>query len=103
MAVETKKVNNRRKLRFETYDDLIADASTLSTYGYQKLGNWSLAQMLDHLTKLHVGSIEGGIPDGPLPFRIISQWVLKKHVPQQRAASRCNPSGCFARNRWPLE
>ncbi len=77
MAVETKKVNNRRKLRFESYDDLIADATSLASNGYQKLGNWELAQMLDHLTKLHIGSLEGGVPDGPLPFRILAQWLFK--------------------------
>ncbi len=33
--------------------------------------------MLDHLTKTHVGSIDGGIPDGPLPFKIMAQLFLK--------------------------
>jgi hypothetical protein len=49
MNVATKTVTDRRKLRFETLDDLLADARQVATGEVTMLGNWTLAQILGHL------------------------------------------------------
>ncbi len=43
MAVDSKNVTNRREIRLESYDQLIAEANSLNTHGYKPIGNWSLA------------------------------------------------------------
>jgi hypothetical protein len=39
----------RRELRFEAVDDALAEVERLRTDGYERLGNWSLAQVCWHL------------------------------------------------------
>jgi len=40
MAVDTSKVTGRRKVRYETFEDLIADARQLASGEVTSLGNW---------------------------------------------------------------
>lgn len=42
---------DRRKLRYQTFDDVKTDIQRLRTSRYAKVGNWSLEQTCDHLTK----------------------------------------------------
>ncbi|MCA9175231.1 MAG: DUF1569 domain-containing protein [Planctomycetales bacterium] len=41
----------RRVLRFQHMDDAVADARRLAEHGYDRVGNWSLEQNLDHLNR----------------------------------------------------
>lgn len=41
----------RRVLRFHHMNDAVADARRLAEYGYDRVGNWSLEQNLDHLNR----------------------------------------------------
>lgn len=49
MAVNTAQVSGRRKLHFADFSQLLADAEYVATHPCQTLGNWSVAQILDHL------------------------------------------------------
>lgn len=48
--IDTTSVAGRRELRFETLDDMLADArQCASAARLHRLGNWSLGQALNHL------------------------------------------------------
>lgn len=51
MAVDTKRVVGRRKLRFNSLDEIVAEAERLATSDCQALGNWSLGQCFTHLAR----------------------------------------------------
>jgi hypothetical protein len=47
--VNTKHATGRRKLRFESLDEVWADVEQLASGPYTRLGNWSLGEIADHL------------------------------------------------------
>lgn len=49
--IDTTQVQNRRTLRFEALDDMLADARTCAADAgrLRQLGNWSLGQALNHI------------------------------------------------------
>lgn len=62
----------KRELNCQSGTEVIADIENLRTNGYQKLGNWNLSQICEHITKtLRVGM------DGS-DFRL--PWILRKTV-----------------------
>lgn len=69
MPVNTRKIPGRRKLRFESYGDLLADVERLAGGPVEQLGNWNLAQVAQHLGKTMHGSIDG------LPLR--PNWLIR--------------------------
>ena len=77
MSVDVKAVRGRRSLRYESFDELMADAERLvSTPGTQTLGNWSLGQLLAHLSaaiEMSLGDVPP--PRVPWPIRIVGFFV----------------------------
>ena len=69
MAVE------RRKLTFATLDDVVADAENLLAKGYDKAGNWDLAQVRGHLAEWLRFPLDG-FPKPPLLIRPML-WLMK--------------------------
>lgn len=69
MPVNTRKVPGRRKLRFDSYGDLLNDVERLASGPVEQLGNWNLSQVVQHLTKTMHGSIDG------LPLR--PNWLIR--------------------------
>jgi hypothetical protein len=68
----------RRELRFATLDEAVRDAENLLARGYEKAGNWDLAQCCHHLAVLMGWPI-----DGFPPFRFprnVGVWLLRKTV-----------------------
>jgi len=65
MAINTKKVTDRREVRFESLAQLRADverlreAAAAADGSIQSLGNWSLGQASQHLARFMVCSIDG--------------------------------------------
>lgn len=47
--IRTARVRGRRVLRFASYDDLLTEARTCATTPVRTLGNWTCAQILNHL------------------------------------------------------
>jgi hypothetical protein len=59
MAVDTRKVTNRRQLHFARVADILADVERLNQGPIKPLGNWSGGQILKHLSVVMNGSIDG--------------------------------------------
>ncbi|QDT68136.1 hypothetical protein MalM25_10520 [Planctomycetes bacterium MalM25] len=80
-TIDTTKVTGRRELRFDTYEDLLADAEQMASIKVRTLGNWSYPQILDHLAKSLNKMIDGPGFMLPMPVRFIMRHtVMKKMV-----------------------
>jgi hypothetical protein len=60
----------RRHLKFTRLGEAVADAQSLHAGGYERLGNWDLAQTCDHLTQWMIYPLDG-YPKAPLPIRLM--------------------------------
>lgn len=60
--------SERRKLTFATLNDAVADAENLLAVGYEKAGDWDLAQACGHLSEWLRFPIDG-FPKVPLLLR----------------------------------
>jgi hypothetical protein len=76
-VINTAKVANRRILRFETIDQMLAEVDRLvaaeQTGRLKQLGNWTLGQTLGHLA----GWSEFGYTRAPLNPPFFIRWILK--------------------------
>jgi Protein of unknown function (DUF1569) len=70
-----------RKLTFATLDEVVADAEILLAKGYDKAGNWDLAQVCNHLAEWMRFPVEG-FPKIPLLLRPVF-WLLRATVGKQ--------------------
>lgn len=77
MTVDTKKAAGRRKVHYETYDDLLADASSLAESAHHTVGNWSLGQILEHLARAFDMAVEESTMRVPWLLRCIVRTFLK--------------------------
>jgi hypothetical protein len=68
----------RRKLSFATLDEVVLDAENLQAKGYEKVGNWDLAQVCLHLADWMRFPIDG-FPKPPLPIRFML-WGLRNTI-----------------------
>ena len=78
--VLTKQVTGRREVRYETFDDLLADAQRLVDVPITTLGNWTLPQILEHLAKSLHGMIDGVGMAMPMPVRWLMRLTMKKKM-----------------------
>jgi len=80
MTVDTKTVQGRRQLHYDSLDDLLADAEKLSAgdVDVQMMGNWSLGQILTHLGKAFETSIDGNAFMLAAPVRWVMRPLLKR-------------------------
>lgn len=72
MSVVTDRVQGRRSLRFESLDDILREAECVATHPGRTLGNWSVAEILDHLANSIRAAYEG--PDARVSWMI--RWIL---------------------------
>jgi hypothetical protein len=83
MTVITKTVTGRRQLRFDSFDDLLAEAERLRVGEVKMLGNWSLAQIFEHLAAGLNSTIDGSSFKPPLFLRLfIAPFMKKKFIYQ---------------------
>jgi hypothetical protein len=68
----------RRQIRFESLDDVVRDAEGLLAKGYDRAGNWDLAQVCGHVANWMTYPVEG-FPRPPAPIRAML-WLMKKAV-----------------------
>jgi len=81
MTVVTKKVKNRRTVRYETLDDLLADAKQLAGGEVRMLGNWSLGQVFSHVAGAFEASLDGfGDFKAPWIVRTFIAPLMKKSL-----------------------
>lgn len=69
----------RRTLDWHTLDEAVTDARLLHERGYQRAGNWDLAQVVGHLTIFLQGSINGFSINVPA----VVPWIMR--ITGQRA------------------
>jgi hypothetical protein len=68
MAVKTGKVAGRRTLHFDSIEDIVRDAEQIVGQPHRTLGNWSAAQIIEHIAKTMTGAVDG--VQGRPPFYI---------------------------------
>ena len=59
----------QRNIAFADYTEVLAEVDRLHRGGYEKLGQWDLAQICDHLTYFMLASLDGA------KFKV--PWLLK--------------------------
>jgi hypothetical protein len=65
----------RRDLTFAVLDDIVKDAENLLAKGYERAGNWDLAQCCGHLAEWMRFPLDG-YPKAPLPLRPVV-WLVR--------------------------
>lgn len=89
MMVNTRKVSGRRKLRFESMAELVAEIERLASVEVTCLGNWSLGQILSHLARVMLVAVGETKVQPPLISRLIGfffrpllkKWLLETGMP----------------------
>ncbi|MEZ6137548.1 MAG: DUF1569 domain-containing protein [Pirellulaceae bacterium] len=76
--VKTKNVVGRRKVRYDSYEDLLGDAQALTSSEVRTLGNWSFGQILVHVAQAIDSSIDGAGFALPWPLRWAMTLLMKK-------------------------
>ncbi len=59
MTINTKQVTDRRVVKYADYNDFLVDAEHLAGQPVRTLGNWSQAQIYEHLALSLDSSIDG--------------------------------------------
>lgn len=93
MPTETAAPVERRMLDFATVSEAIADARRLAEVGYDRAGQWTLAQACDHLSKFMRYSLDG-FPRRFLPWPLNS--LARMMLLNERTMGRPMPSGMRA-------
>lgn len=70
----------KRKLKFNHFDEMLADARLLYENGYSRRGNWTLGQATGHVALWMTYPLDG-FPVAPIPVRMI-MWLMKVTVGQ---------------------
>jgi len=80
MPVKTNKVTGRRELHFNALDEIAADVDALAKGKLKALGNWSPGQILEHLTRVMDGSMDGMNFRFPWLFCVAAKLLFKKRI-----------------------
>jgi hypothetical protein len=78
--VDTRRVRPRRQVRFQSFDEFLADAERLAERPVRELGNWTLAQIFDHLARSMNVSVDGTPERFPWAQRIALRLVRKRII-----------------------
>jgi hypothetical protein len=74
--VDTRSVTGRRSLSFASMDEILADVESLDRAGgLRGLGNWTPAQIVDHVTRGITMSIDGTTLRAPLLLRLFARLI----------------------------
>ncbi|HUY35015.1 MAG TPA: DUF1569 domain-containing protein [Pirellulales bacterium] len=80
MAVKTGKVTGRREVHYDSYQDLLNDAERLAGGEVRLLGNWSLGQILAHLSRGMEFAIDGIPYKAPWPIRTVVRLFMRRRI-----------------------
>jgi len=78
MAIDTKHAEGRRKVRYQSLDELLADAERFAQQEVHTLGNWSQGQIYQHIAHAMDSSIDGIDVALPAPVRWIISLLMKR-------------------------
>jgi hypothetical protein len=88
VAIDTSKVTERRKLHFNSLDDILADVERLaSSREIRTLGNLTAGRLLNHLATTMTKSIDGFSSGLPAVVRTVLRLVMKRKVLTQPMAA----------------
>lgn len=94
--VDTSKVTDRRSLRFNTIDDLLADIDVLVAADkagkLRSIGNWTLGQAFGHLASWIEYSYSGYPFKTPWLIRFILKFLVKGYIKNGMPAGRRIPN-----------
>jgi hypothetical protein len=80
MSVETKFITDRRRVHYESFGEFLADAECQAARDVRTSGNWTLAQIFDHLTRsLHV-AVEGTDARFVWPARVFLHAIRGRFI-----------------------
>src|SRR5579862_3360279 len=74
MVVDTRHVANRRRVHYSNLNEFLADAERLAVIETRTLGNWTLPQIFDHLTRSLTVAVEGTTATFSAPARCILRF-----------------------------
>jgi len=77
VAIETKRARNRRTLHYRDLDEFLADAEDMLRGPTRTIGNWTLAQIFDHLARSMNASVDGMSVSFPAPLRFLLKFRKK--------------------------
>lgn len=80
MQIDTRRVQGRRNLHYDSLDDLLADAEMLVEGEIQQLGNWSPGRTLQHLARSLHTAIDGSPFMIPWPIKLILRTMKKRFL-----------------------
>lgn len=81
MSVDTRRVAGRRKVHFDRLEDVLTDAERLAGGPVRSLGNWSLAQCCQHLSKVIQMPLDGPPPFKPNPVvALVARLLLRNRL-----------------------
>jgi hypothetical protein len=66
----------RRSLRFHSFDEVLSDADALLGSGYDRGGNWGLAQTCHHLAAGLEMTLDGFPRAMAWPVRVLARWLF---------------------------
>lgn len=78
--IKTSAVKGRRVLRFQDLDDVRRDAEDVASRPGRTLGNWSVAQILDHLANGIRAGFEGPEVNAPWYVRMIIAPLIRERM-----------------------
>lgn len=78
MAVDTKRVLNRRHVHYDCLSDLLDDAERQAAGNSQTLGNWTLPQIFEHLSRSLRMAVDGTNALFPLPARLFLRPLRRR-------------------------
>jgi hypothetical protein len=93
MTVKTKQVAGRRKLHFDSYQEVLDDVHQLAAGQCRHLGNWSLGEICQHLAKTMDMSIDGSDAQFPWLLRKIGPFLMKRFIARPMPAGFTIPKG----------
>lgn len=108
MNVNTNRVDGRRRLRFATCEDILAESERLaSATACQQLGNWNLGQAFYHLAAAMNMSLDGTRSTVPFFVRWIGKLLRNRVLTRPMRAGFTLPSSAreelVAENPIPVE
>ena len=80
MAVDTKTVTGRRELHFASVDEMLQDVEQITSGDVKALGNWSPAQILQHLAISMNNTVDGVQFKAPWFVRLIAPFFKKSFL-----------------------
>ncbi len=78
--VDTRRVTNRRRVAFSSFDEFLTDAGLMASQPVYELGNWTLAQIFDHLARSMTVCVEGTRERFPLPLRVALRLARRRII-----------------------